>query len=105
MLFASPTAGGRGKEVSEALRRQRDCVAGRLDGAALTDCGGSGLTEKLGALGSGEQLSLTDLEEGTHVITLWATDGSGQTGAATVTIYMGVAPSQLYLPWVAKAGR
>jgi CSLREA domain-containing protein len=39
-----------------------------------------------GTLGSGNQLSANSLSQGTHVLTLTATDSNGQTGIATITV-------------------
>jgi hypothetical protein len=47
-------------------------------------------------------VALTGLQEGRHVITLRATDLHGQSSTATVTVYVGVVQTQLYLPIVVK---
>jgi hypothetical protein len=59
-------------------------------------------SDRQGMLGGGTQLSVTDLVEGKHVITLQVTDSDAQTGAASVTIYVGTPPSRAYLPIVFK---
>jgi hypothetical protein len=57
-----------------------------------------------GDLGSGEQVARTDLQQGTHVITLRATDSDAQSGMATITVLVGVPQESLYLPVVLRRG-
>jgi hypothetical protein len=45
---------------------------------------------------------VTDLQQGSHAITLRAADSDGQSGTATVTVHVGVAPTNLYLPILIK---
>lgn len=55
-----------------------------------------------GNLGSGAQIARTDLVQGTHVITLRATDSNAQSGTATITISVGVTRASVYLPLVLR---
>jgi hypothetical protein len=57
------------------------------------------------ALGSGAQVTQTDLQQGTHGITLRATDSDAQSGTATITIHMGVPQLSLYLPVLLRGAR
>ncbi len=56
--------------------------AGRLDG---------------GEVGRGEAMTLFDLPEGTHRVTLEATDSDGQKGSASISIRV-APPPIVYLP-------
>lgn len=58
-----------------------DLEDGRLDDPAL-----SWSSDKQGDLGTGPSVAVNNLQLGTHVITLTATDSNGNTGSATVTI-------------------
>ena len=68
----------------------------------LPDAGLSWSSDRQGDLGTGRQLSVTGLQLGWHVITLQATDSDGQSGAATVSVYVGY-PS--YLPMMMRDSR
>jgi hypothetical protein len=68
----------------------------------LPDAGLSWSSDRQGDLGTGRQLSVTGLQLGWHVITLRATDSDGQSGAATVSVYVGY-PS--YLPMMMRDSR
>jgi len=59
-------------------------------------------SDRQGVLGTGAALSVSNLAEGKHVITLRATDSNGQTGTATATIYVGTPPARARLPIVFK---
>jgi len=60
-------------------------------------------SDRDGQLGSGGLLTLAahDLTPGRHLITLAATDGDGQTGLASVEIF--VDRARIYLPLVMRA--
>jgi hypothetical protein len=60
-------------------------------------------SDRQGILGVGTQLSVTDLVEGKHVITLQTKDSDAQTGTASVTIYVGTPPARAYLPILLKS--
>lgn len=56
-----------------------------------------------GVLGTGRMLHVTDLSEGTHVVTLTVTDTDGQQRSADVTIHITTSPARdLYLPLVIR---
>lgn len=63
-----------------------DLEDGELAGASLV-----WRSDRLGRLGTGPQLALPGLtlEPGWHEITLTATDSDGQTGVASVRIFVG----------------
>lgn len=48
-----------------------------------------------GNLGAGEELTVTDLTAGGHVITLTATDSDGRRGTASITIGIQTPPSKV----------
>ena len=54
-----------------------------------------------GEVGRGEAMTLFDLSEGSHRVTLEATDGDGQMGSASISIRV-AAPSRVYLPTVVR---
>ncbi|MEZ4657608.1 MAG: CARDB domain-containing protein [Caldilineaceae bacterium] len=58
-----------------------DLEDGRLDDSVL-----NWSSDKQGALGTGPSVAVNNLQLGTHVITLTATDSNGNTGSAAVTI-------------------
>ena len=60
---------------------------GILTGAAL-----SWSSSLDGALGTGNLLNRSDLQDGTHVITLAATDSQGGSGAAQIVVYVSLPP-------------
>ncbi|HBY98668.1 MAG TPA: hypothetical protein DEP84_32765, partial [Chloroflexi bacterium] len=74
-----------------------DVEDGPLSGTRL-----SWRSDRDGDLGTGEELAVESLSQGTHQITLTATDSDGQSGSATVTIYVGTPPTRLYLPILAR---
>ena len=73
-----------------------------IEDGVLPDSGLSWSSDRQGALGVGAQRAVTDLQEGTHAITLRVVDSDGQSGTATVTVYVGVRITNLYLPIVLK---
>lgn len=90
-----------------SLRRFAWGEAVILRGAAL-DAEDGPLTEIVwtsdigGALGVGQELLLTTLITGMHHITAQATDSDLMTGAATVTVGVGVEYEKVYLPLVLR---
>jgi len=74
-----------------------DLEDGELTGASITWS-----SDRQGVLGSGSQLILPvlTLDPGEHEITLTATDSHGQTGTASVTVFVG---HRAYLPIILKS--
>ncbi len=98
-MVISPAAGSRyelGQQVM-LVGEGFDIEDGVLPAEAL-----SWSSDRQGALGSGTQLAVTDLQQGSHLITLRATDSDGQSGSAAVAVHVGVAPTNLYLPILIK---
>ncbi len=59
-------------------------------------------SDRDGDLGVGEELPVDTLSTGQHLITLTATDSDGETGTATITIFVGY---RLYLPLVLRGSQ
>ena len=72
-----------------------DAEEGSLPSDALTWA-----SDRDGLLGVGSEIAVSDLAPGRHIITLTAADSDGQTGMASVEIFVG--QSQLYLPLVLR---
>ncbi|MCB9121932.1 MAG: hypothetical protein H6640_19585 [Caldilineaceae bacterium] len=56
-------------------------------------------SNRQGALGVGPSLPVNTLQPGQHTITLTATDANGQSGTATINVFIG---ERLYLPGIAR---
>jgi hypothetical protein len=75
--------------------RSWDVEDGPLTGASLT-----WTSDKDGALGTGDHLSVWNLSSGLHRITLRATDSDGMVAAAMVQVYVRPSPPRCSLPMV-----
>jgi hypothetical protein len=97
--IVAPKSGSQFELGSVIVLRGRgiDAEDGSLSETALT-----WTSDLSGTLGTGKELWVSDLTMGTHRITLTATDSDGSSGSDTVTIFVGVSPSRIYLPIIVK---
>jgi hypothetical protein len=70
-----------------------------MEDGTLPEVSLSWSSDRQGVLGAGASLAVSNLQPGTHIITLTVTDSRGQSSVAAATIYVG---AKLFLPTVAR---